>query len=266
MNKLEISPNHPRATSLKIRAKLVQGFESGITSAFGLFAHGRGEAFDYLIGERTTVHAQKAIEAAASSLLLAQNPVLSVNGNVAALVPKELVTLAKVSNAKLEINLYHRSRKREDAIADVLRENGATEILGLEKKFSETIPEIHSDRRVVDHRGLFIADLAFVPLEDGDRTEGLVKLGKQVITVDLNPLSRTAQKSTITIVDNIVRAMPLLVSVTRKLRKASKTELQRIVEHFDNHSNLSEAILEINSRLLRLADMKDKLKKGEMRK
>ncbi len=254
MNNHEVSPKHPRATSLRIRNKLVQGFENEITSTFGLFAHGRGEAFDYLIGEKTTENAQRAIRAATASFLLSRNPVLSVNGNVAALVPKSLVKFAKISRSKLEINLYHRSAKREDAIARILQDAGAKEIYGLDSAYHETIPEIHSERRVVDHRGLFIADLAFVPLEDGDRTDGLVRLGKQVITVDLNPLSRTAQKSTITIVDNIVRCMPLLISEMRSLRKKSKEELQEILGHFDNQTNLSEAIHLICERLTELAN------------
>ena len=253
MNEHEISEKHPRATSLRIRTKLVQGFEAGVTSSFGLFAHGRGEAFDYLIGETTTENARVAIHAAAASLLLAKNPVISVNGNVAALVPKELVKLARVSGTKLEINLYHRSQEREEAIARVLREAGAKEIFGLDSTFQETIPEIYSDRRVVDHRGLFVADLAFVPLEDGDRTEGLVKLGKDVVTVDLNPLSRTAQMAKITIVDNIVRTMPLLISVTKELKKEPEATLTKIVTAFDNRDNLSEAIQLIKVRLGNLA-------------
>lgn len=253
MKEHEISQKHPRATSLRIRTRLVQGFESGVTSSFGLFAHGRGEAFDYLIGEATTENAQIAIRAAAASLLQAKNPVISVNGNVAALVPKELVKLARASGAKLEINLYHRSREREEAIARVLREAGAKEVYGLDSAYQETIPEIYSDRRVVDHRGLFVADLAFVPLEDGDRTEGLVKLGKDVITVDLNPLSRTAQMAKITIVDNIVRTMPLLISVIKELKKESEASLTEIVKAFDNRNNLSEAIQLINERLENLA-------------
>ncbi|MFW9983203.1 MAG: phosphopantothenate/pantothenate synthetase [Candidatus Odinarchaeota archaeon] len=253
MNEYEVSEKHPRATSLRIRTKLVQGFKSGVTSSFGLFAHGRGEAFDYLIGEKTTENAREAIRAAAAILLLAKNPVISVNGNVAALVPKELVKLSRVAGAKLEINLYHRSREREEAIARVLREAGAKEIYGLDSAFQETIPEIYSDRRVVDHRGLFVADLAFVPLEDGDRTEGLVKIGKDVVTVDLNPLSRTAQMAKITIVDNIVRTMPLLISVTKELKKEPEATLTKIVTAFDNRKNLSEAIQLINERLGNLA-------------
>ncbi|MFW9934342.1 MAG: phosphopantothenate/pantothenate synthetase [Candidatus Thorarchaeota archaeon] len=266
MNKYEVPPKHPRATSLRIRTKLVHGFESGITSTFGLFAHGRGEAFDYLIGEKTTKNAKRAIKVAAANLILGQNSVLSVNGNVAALVPKELVKLAKVSEAKLEINLYHRSREREKAIAQVLKDAGAKEIYGLDSDYHETIPEIHSERRIVDHRGLFIADVVFVPLEDGDRTEGLVRLGKRVITVDLNPLSRTAQMANITIVDNVVRALPLLITAVRKLRNDSKKKLQAIIDDFDNQQNLSEAIHLINNRLRTLAETQRLLNSREEKK
>lgn len=254
MHEYKVSPRHPRAVSLRTRAKLVHGFEIGVTSAFGLFAHGRGEAFDYLLGEITTENAKHAIKAAAARLLLGHNSVLSVNGNVAALVPDELIKLEKVSGAKLEINLYHRSEEREAAIEQVLKDAGAKEIYGINPLYHETIPEIHSERRVVDHRGLFIADVAFVPLEDGDRTEGLVRLGKQVITVDLNPLSRTAQMANITIVDNIVRAMPLLIKAVKKLRKESKKVLQSILSDFNNQQNLAEAILQINDRLSILAE------------
>ena len=253
MDEDEISPQHPRAESLRIRSKLVRGFEEGVTSTFGLFAHGRGEAFDYLIGEKTTLNAEKAIQAASASFLLAQHPVISVNGNVAALVPDDLVKLAIAANGLLEVNLYHRSTEREATIAQALRNAGATEIYGLDSKFHKMISEIHSDRRVVDQRGLFKADLAFVPLEDGDRTEALVKQGKNVVTVDLNPLSRTAQKATITIVDNVVRALPLLISTITDLKQKETSELERIKQKFNNHHNLAEAIQLINSRLSELA-------------
>ena len=49
---VKIPTTHPRYESLMKREKLVAGIEAGITSKQGLIAHGRGEAFDYLIGER----------------------------------------------------------------------------------------------------------------------------------------------------------------------------------------------------------------------
>ena len=54
----------PRYLSLQIRDKLVNGFDNDLVAKEGLLAHGRGEAFDYLIGEKTTKPAKDAIKAA----------------------------------------------------------------------------------------------------------------------------------------------------------------------------------------------------------
>lgn len=56
-------------------------------------------------------------------------------------------------------------------------------------------------------QGIEQADVVLVPLEDGDRCEALTSLGKQVIAIDLNPLSRTSKTATVTIVDDVTRAM-----------------------------------------------------------
>ena len=79
--------SHPRYNSLKTRDLIANGVRKGVTSIHGLIAHGRGETFDYLIGEKTNKFAIKSVEAAASQLLLSKHPVISVNGNTAALVP-----------------------------------------------------------------------------------------------------------------------------------------------------------------------------------
>ncbi len=63
MNK--IPKSHPRYRSLLEREKLVEGFHKGLVAEAGLIAQGRGEAFDYLIGERTIPSALKATRAAA---------------------------------------------------------------------------------------------------------------------------------------------------------------------------------------------------------
>ena len=44
-------------------------------------------------------------------------------------------------------------------------------------------------------------------------------MNKTVITIDLNPLSRTSRAANITIVDNVVRAMPSLVEAASKLKR-----------------------------------------------
>jgi 4-phosphopantoate--beta-alanine ligase len=90
------------------------------------------------------------------------------------------------------------------------------------------------------------ADVVLVPLEDGDRAQALVSLGKKVITIDLNPLSRTAQTSSITIVDNVVRAIPLMIQEVAKLKKYSKKQLTRIVNKFDNSENISKSLNSIS--------------------
>ena len=244
---------HPRAKSLRIRERLVNGFRAGLVVPEGLAAHGRGEAFDYILGERTTEPARRAIKAAVAELLLAERPVISVNGNVAALVPAEIVGLTKAVGAKLEVNLFHGSTKREATIAKHLRKYGAEEVLGVGVKFATRIPEVHSDRRKVDRRGIAAADVVLVPLEDGDRAEALRKLGKRVIAIDLNPMSRTARAADITIVDNITRAPPLMIEEAKSLARKSQAELRKILEKFDNSSNLRATLRFMFKRLENLS-------------
>jgi 4-phosphopantoate--beta-alanine ligase len=250
----QIPPQHPRAESLRIRETLIRHYRNGIVAEAGLFAHGRGEAFDYLLGERTTENALKAIKAAAATLLTAKHSVISVNGNAAALAAKDIVKLANVTKAKIEVNLFYRSVERELAIKKLLEKAGAKQVLGVGEAASARIAELGSERRRVDPKGILAADVVMVPLEDGDRTEALVKMGKKVIAIDLNPMSRTAQFATITIVDNIVRAMPTLVETAQKLKTENKGKLESILADFDNTKNLSEALKLINQRLSKLAE------------
>ncbi len=248
-----IPKSHPRAKSLLIREKLVDGFDNGLVAKEGLLAQGRGEAFDYLLGEKTGKAAKQAIKAAAAQLLLADKPVISVNGNVAALCPKQIVKLSKQIKAKLEVNLFYSNQKRKQAIVKSLRKNGAREILGTSHASSTKLPGIDSARRIVDKNGIFAADVVVVPLEDGDRTMALRKAGKTVITFDLNPLSRTSQTANITIVDNVTRAIDLLINESKKLSKKNQKVLLKIVNDFDNKKNLTENVIQIKNNLTRRA-------------
>jgi len=101
----------------------------------------------------------------------------------------------------------------------------------------------------VDKRGIFSADVVLVPLEDGDRTIALKKFGKDVITFDLNPMSRTAQTADITIVDNVMRGMKILIDVCKK---SSKQDL--IEKKFDNKKNLKKSVNAIRKNLERMAN------------
>ena len=248
-----IPKSHPRAKSLLIREKLVDGFDNGLVAKEGLLAQGRGEAFDYLLGEKTGKAAKQAIKAAAAQLLLADKPVISVNGNVAALCPKQIVKLSKQIKAKLEVNLFYSNQKRKQAIVKSLKKNGAREILGTNHASSTKLSGIDSARRIVDKNGIFAADVVVVPLEDGDRTMALRKAGKIVITFDLNPLSRTSQTANITIVDNVTRAIDLLIDESKKLSKKNQKTLQKIVNDFDNKKNLTENVIQIKNNLTRRA-------------
>lgn len=248
-----IPKSHPRAKSLLIREKLVDGFDNGLVAKEGLLAQGRGEAFDYLLGEKTGKASSQAIKAAAAQLLLAEKPVISVNGNIAALCPKQIIKLSKQIKAKLEVNLFYANEKRKQAIIKTLKKNGADEILGTKKASSKKLPGVDSARRIVDKDGIYAADVVVVPLEDGDRTMALRKAGKIVITFDLNPLSRTSQTANITIVDNVTRAVDLLINESKRLSKNNEKNLLKIIEKFDNKKNLSENILQIKNNLARRA-------------
>jgi 4-phosphopantoate--beta-alanine ligase len=251
---MKIPKEHPRAESLRIRERLVEHYGMGVVAKAGLIAHGRGEAFDYLLGEKTTKPALEATKAAAATLLTANHPVISVNGNTAALVANDIVRLSESTEAKVEVNLFYRTRERERAIEKVLKMAGAREVLGVGGSASAKINELGSERRRVDPKGILVADVVLVPLEDGDRTEALVHMKKKVIAIDLNPLSRTAQLATITIVDNIVRAMPTLARLAEKLRAKDEDKLRQISSNFNNKRNLGEAIDLMNQRLSKLAE------------
>ena len=219
---------------------MAAGVERGITSIHGLIAHGRGEAFDYLIGEQTQSFAKEAIHVSAAMLLLAKHAVISVNGNTAALVPHNLVELGRILDAPLEVNIFHASASREHAIQGHLLKNGAVDVLMPTKEAQ--LSYIDSNRKFVHPDGIPKADVVFVPLEDGDRCEALRKMGKEVVTVDLNPMSRTAKQASVTIVDNVVRTLPLLIKEIQTLRESASSVLQEIVSGYRNESVLDDAL------------------------
>ncbi|WP_224269960.1 4-phosphopantoate--beta-alanine ligase [Haloprofundus salinisoli] len=235
----EIPEDHPRYESLLTRHRIEKGVDEGITSRQGLIAQGRGEAFDYLLGERTIESADAAERAAAAQLLLAEHPVLSINGNVAALCPGELVELADAVGAELEVNLFNRTDERMEAIADYLRDHGASEVKGLTA--DGRIPGLSHERAKVDADGIGDADVVLVPLEDGDRAEALAALGKVEIVVDLNPMSRSARAADIPIVDNVIRAVPNVTRHARELRERPREELEQLVAEFDAEAALDDA-------------------------
>jgi 4-phosphopantoate--beta-alanine ligase len=201
-----LSPSHPRYRSLRTRATLARELRTGLVAPEGLIAHGRGEAFDYFLGERTTPSARRAERAAAGWLRAAAHPVLSVNGNVAALAATAVARVARaIPGLAVEVNLFHRTGARAAAVARALARAGVRPVLGLRP--TARIPHLPSDRSRVDRRGIYRADVCLIPLEDGDRTDALRRMGKRVISIDLNPLSRTSRTADLPIVDELTRAL-----------------------------------------------------------
>ncbi len=229
------------------REKIASGVREGITSIQGLIAQGRGETFDYILGERTTRAAENATVAASAALLLAERPAISVNGNVAALAAAEMVELATLLDVPLEVNLFHRSEDRVKRIADLLRSHGAKNVLG--EKPDARIPGLEHSRALATRNGIYDADVVLIPLEDGDRCEALRKMGKTVIAIDLNPLSRTSMMASISIVDNITRAVPNIIEKIRQLSGCPREELQRILDEYDNKRTLKAALIEMQEYL-----------------
>ena len=246
---MKIPKSHPRYDSLMAREALVEGVKEGIVVRQGLIAHGRGEAFDYLIGEVSIEPAIEAEYAAAGRLLKARHPVISVNGNVAALSAKETVDVARGVGATIEANIFHRTEERVQKIVGKLKNAGAKEVLGLDP--DARIEGLDHPRGLCAKAGIYSADVVLVPLEDGDRARALKDMGKVVLTIDLNPLSRTSRVSDITIVDNITRSMPNLAGFANELR-GDDERIDRILSEFDNKKNLSEVLKHITRRLTKL--------------
>lgn len=246
---MEIPKSHPRYESLMTRERLVEGVSRGLVVKEGLLAHGRGEAFDYILSEATSPQAETACKAAAAALLLAKRPVISVNGNVAVLASETLIELSEASGAALEVNIFHRTEERVAALVGHLEEHGAVDVLG--KEPDARIPGLDHSRALCAEAGIYKADVVLVPLEDGDRAKALREMGKTVITVDLNPLSRTSRTATITIVDNLVRAIPCITAKLEKLQGDMPGCLE-ILENYDNARNLKDVLSFISERLERI--------------
>jgi len=100
------------------------------------------------------------------------------------------------------------------------------------------IPNLDGPRANCHHDGIFTSDVILVPLEDGDRCQALVAMGKTVCVIDLNPLSRTAKTASITIVDELTRCVPILF---KELQNGDLSP----TSDWDNEGNLREVTKEM---------------------
>ena len=246
---MRLSRRHPRYRSLAVRARLAAAARSGLVVPEGLIAHGRGEAFDYLLGERSSPGARRAERRAAEWLLAARHPVVSVNGNVAALAAREVAELVRaVPGLRAEVNLFHRTPARARAVATALRRAGVRRVLGVRP--TARLRGLPSDRAWVDAEGIARADVCLVPLEDGDRTAALRARGQRVIAIDLNPLSRTSRTADLPIVDELTRALGHLARDARRWRRSGRVARLR---PFDAAAALAAAQRAIRGELTRAA-------------
>ena len=55
MREFEADPSHPRYHSLWLRHKLELAQHAGMLANSAMIAHGRGEAFDYLLGKKQPI-------------------------------------------------------------------------------------------------------------------------------------------------------------------------------------------------------------------
>lgn len=243
----DIPKSHPRYKSLMTRKKISDATKKGLVHETGLIAHGRGEAFDYLIDEKTIPAADEAEKVAAAALLIAEKPVISANGNVVALAGLECIKLSQEIPAKIEVNLFHRTDKRMKMLTSELLNLGAEKVYG--SKADARIPGLDHDRGICDSEGIFSSDVILVPLEDGDRCQALKHMNKTVIAIDLNPLSRTAKTASITIVDNVTRAIPNIERWVKLLRNEDKNSLEKLVSNWDNRKMILEVCEFISKRL-----------------
>ena len=243
---VKISTDHPRHRSLMVRERLSEAVEEGIVTPTGMIAHGRGEAFDYLLGERTIPSADYAERVAASLLLNARNPVLCVNGNAAVVAGKQIVLLSQSIPANVEVNLFHRNEERMEKVISYMEGLGCRNVLG--RSPDSLIPGIASERARCCSDGIYGADVIMVPIEDGDRAQALAAMGKVVITIDLNPLSRTSKAATVPIVDEASRAVKNIRRHVDSLRDDEKERLN-CINSFNAEDALQRAVAEICASL-----------------
>ena len=243
-----VPESHPRFASLMARKKMTDAAAAGMLAESALIAHGRGEAFDYLLGEKTCDAAEKAIRETSARMKAAERCVISVNGNAVALAGMELIVCAAVLNCPVEVNIYYRTPARMEALLSALEVQkkqavqlypeiadriSTVPILGANP--DGRIPNLEGPRANCHSNGILSADVILVPLEDGDRCEALIAMGKTVCVIDLNPLSRTARTASVTIVDELTRCVPILLK--RLMEDGASLD-----DHWDNEKNLQDSL------------------------
>ena len=245
MSDFAADPSHPRYQSLLLRHRLEEAEKQGMLAGSAMIAHGRGEAYDYLLGEQTIPSAHEATLHALRALKDAERPIISLNGNAVALAGEQLLALAQQLKCPVEINIFYRTPERMSALLERLetikKERSLdVEILGASP--NARIPGLKGPRAKCTKEGIIDSDVILVPLEDGDRCEALVAMGKTVIVIDLNPLSRSAKMGTITIVDELTRV------AENMLFQFDSVKMSEVSKTYDNEEALRDALRHIATK------------------
>ncbi len=128
-----------------------------------------------------------------------------------------------------------------------MKKQGAKYVYGT--KSDACIPGLNYNRSICDKDGIYSADVILVPLEDGDRCRALRNMGKKVIVIDLNPISRSSKTASITIVDNIIRAIPNILKWINTFKNEDNIILENLEKNWDNNKMLKEVLSFISKRL-----------------
>ena len=124
------------------------------------------------------------------------------------------MTIASQLGCPIEINIFYRTPQRMGALIGHLKM--LNQKLDLDVEIMGGIPDaripgLEGPRGACQQDGIFEADTVLVPLEDGDRCEALMAMGKTVLVIDLNPISRSSRGCTVGIVDEVTRVAKNLI-------------------------------------------------------
>ncbi|MDD1724210.1 MAG: phosphopantothenate/pantothenate synthetase family protein, partial [Methanospirillum sp.] len=81
--------------------------------------------------------------------------------------------------------------------------------------------------------------------------EVLVSLGKTVIAIDLNPLSRTSRIATLPVIDEVTRAIP---NITRFCNDMKSKDVSQVIQNISGSLFIRDAIDTICRRLSDVLD------------
>ena len=167
MSDFAADPSHPRYQSLLLRHRLEQAEKDGLLAGSAMIAHGRGEAYDYLLGERTIPSAHMATVQAFAALRMAQRPIISLNGNAVALAGESLLMLAERLSCPVEINIFYRTPERMAALIgrlEAIKKEHKLDVQILGAEPNARIPGLEGPRANCTKEGIIDSDVIMVPL------------------------------------------------------------------------------------------------------